>query len=382
MVTAKQPLWPNLYVILIGRPGIGKTMAISGVRSLVQATHVEGIFEPVCHLAPVDVTKAALYDWLASKKVRRSCQDPEAEALEVKASLHYHSGYLAVSELSDIFREHDNALIGCLHSLYDNVPLIEEERRYRQDQPIKIPRPQMSFLGGTTPAYISRTFPPQAWDEGFMARTILVYSSEQQEPDLFDLADSDILLAKDLVEDLRTIGKLHGEMKFSPDAKNTIRAWQKNGKLPAPTHIRLEHYKTRRMVHALKLSTLASVDRGNSLVVEVEDFQRALEWMLEAEDQMPQIFMEMVGKSDSQVLNELYYFAKTLWDSPGRAGQPIRRGLLVNFLSGKVPAWLIDKVIETAVGAELLEKILVGHEVRYKPAPRPGLYKKKPTEQA
>lgn len=371
-ITAKGPTFPNLFVILIGRPGIGKSEAINGVRALVASTKIEGLVDSACHLAPVDVTKASLYDYLSKAKIRKTGPDPEAEALGVDQGFHYHSAFLAVTELSDLIRDHDTALLGALHGLYDCLPFIEEERRYRADNPIKIPRPQISLLGGTTPAYISRTFPPSAWDEGFMARSILIYSSDMIEPDLFGSEEevTDPYIARELVEDLRQIGTMVGRMQFSDDCKSAMKQWQRSGREPKPTHNRLEHYCTRRMRHAIKLSIIASADRGNDLVVTAEDFQQALAWMIEAEEAMPQIFMEMVGKSDGQVMAELAHFVRAQFESvmPGLKAQPVRRGLLVNFLRNKVPSYQIDKIIETACEAEMIQKAMMPNtEIRYKP---------------
>lgn len=375
-ITAKQPTFPNLFVLLVGRPGLGKSKPINAIRNLIRATKVEGVFEPACHLAPVDVTKASLYDYLAGKKVRKPGPDPEAEQLEINEDYHYHSAFLAVSELSDLIRDHDTILLGALHSLFDCLPFVEEERRYRADNPIKIPRPQISLLGGTTPAYLSRTFPAAAFDEGFMARSILIYSGSHIEPDLFSEDEPDPLLARTLVEDLRMLGKMVGRMHFTPEAKEAITKWQKSGKQPAPNHPKLEHYNTRRMIHALKLATIAAADKANLNLITHEDFQQALEWMVEAEEAMPQVFMEMVGKSDGQIMNELYHFVAGIYNNPLAKNQPIRKGLLVNWLRNKVPAWQIEKVIEVAVEAEILQKAIgVSGEIRYKPAPKPGLYK-------
>lgn len=339
---------------------------------------MEGVFEPACHLAPVDVTKASLYDYLSSKKIRRMGPDPEAQALEIQEDFHYHSAFLAVSELGDLIRDHDTMLLNALHGLYDCLSSVEEERRYRADNPIRIQRPQISLLGGTTPAYISRTFPASAWDEGFMARTILIYSADLIQPRLFDEDNDDQLidpmLARDLVEDLRIIGKLRGQFTFTEAARSAIRAWQRSGQEPAPTHVRLEHYCTRRMRHALKLCMIASANRRNDLIIDLPDFQEALGWMIEAEDAMPQIFMEMTGKSDGQVMRELYHFVKGVYDGPLNNKQPIRKGHLVKFLSSKVQAWAIDKVIDTAVEAEFIIKAASPTgEIRYKPAPRPAI---------
>lgn len=210
-----------------------------------------------------------------------------------------------------------------------------------------------------------------------MARTILIYSDKFIEPDLFgsDTTELDEDLANSLKEDLRIIGKLTGRVTFSDDCKAAMVQWQKSGQQPAPTHVRLEHYCTRRMRHAIKLSMIASADRSNDLRIEVTDFQQALAWMVEAEEAMPNIFLEMVGKSDSQTLAELYQYVKGLWDFPSTKGQPLRRGLLVNFLKNKVPAREIDKIIEVALEAEILVQMMMSSgELRYRPGESPKLY--------
>lgn len=379
-ITAKGPTYPNLFTILVGRPGIGKSEAINGVRALIRATPVEGISESVCNLAPVDVTKASLYDYLASAKVRRTCQDPADDALMKATESHYHSAFLAVSELSDLIREHDTQLLSALHGLYDCLPFIEEERRYRADNAIKIPRPQVSLLGGTTPATITRTFPAQAWDEGFLSRSILIYSDRHIEPDLFgEDTDSDPMATRALVDDLRRIGQIRGRYIFTPEAIDTIKAWQKGGKLPRPDHPRLEHYNTRRLRHSLKLAMVAAASRSDRLLITHADFQEGLSWLVEAEQDMPKLFLEMIGKSDGQVMNELYHFVRKQWESPVPQlnKQPVRRGALYNHLRYKVPHYQIASIIEAACAAELLEGVIgvTGVVDCYKPVMKAGLYK-------
>lgn len=370
-----------MFVLLVGRPGVGKSKAINAARDLVRATAVEGIYPQACNLAPVDVTKSALYDYLAQTKVRRSGPDPEAEMLGLTdREYHYHSAFLAVSELSDLIREYDTALLGALHGLFDCLPSIEEERRYKKDDPIRLQRPQVSLLGGTTPAYLGRAFPQSAWDEGFMARSILIYSAEKQEPNLFPESEDDTnpVLGRELVEDLRQVGLLKGAYEWESGAKKALVDWQKSGMAPAPNHVRLEHYRTRRMIHAIKLSMISAAEKSNFTIITAEDFQQALAWMLEAEELMPQIFMELTGKSDGQVMNELYFYVYSLFNTGPVKGQAVRRGLVVNFLRNKVPAWQVDKVIEMACEAELLQKSMgVGGDIRYKPYPKPAILKPK-----
>lgn len=381
VITAKKPTFPNLFVLLVGKPGLGKSEAINTVRGLVKETLNEGLFEIACHLAPTDVTKGALLDFLASKKVRRFGPDPEADILEVNGSHAYHAAYLAVSEFGNLVREYDTQLLGIMHDLFDGIP-IKEERRYRKDEPIDIQRSLLALLGGTTPAHLARVFPASSWDEGFMARTILIYSGEMIEPDLFGSHEFDPLLAKDLIDDLRQVGNMAGRMYFTDACKEALVTWQKTGQEPKPSHIRLEHYNTRRMRHVLKLSMIAAASRSDRLVVDVEDFQEGLAWLVEAENVMPQIFMEMSGVSDGQLMRELYFHVNSLYEAPLRFGakeEPVRKGLLINYLANKRPAWQINQIIDMCVDAELLKEVRsVTGDVRYVPLAQGGKGKPKP----
>lgn len=376
--TSKGPTYANMFVILVGRPGIGKSEAINNIRNIVKGTYSKDLWRIATELIPYDVTKGAMLDKLS--KYTRYGLDPWADTIGLKERVKYHSAFLAVSELGDLVREHDHQLLSALHSLFDCLPVVEEERRYRENDPISIVNPSMALLGGTTTAYLSRTFPPAAWDEGFMARTILIYSADKIDPDLFNDLEIDMTLVKELVDDLRQISKLEGRMNFTDEAKASIRAWQKAGQPPQPEHARLEHYNTRRMRHALKLSMISAINKGNALLIDAEDFQQALTWMIEAEKAMPQIFLEIVGRADGQVQNELYLHVRGICDSPLHGNRPVSKAILVDFLRSRVSSWQIESVIETCCEAELLIKCpQADNTIKYRPNPKPSLLRPKKT---
>ena len=74
------------------------------------------------------------------------------------------------------------------------------------------------------------------------------------------------------------------------DFAKAMHNWKLLGQPPIPDHPKLIHYNTRRWAHLLKLTMVACVDRSNDLRLEVEDFNRAMLWLLQAEKQMPLIF--------------------------------------------------------------------------------------------
>lgn len=366
-----------MFVFLVGAPGLGKSEAINNVRQLVRATFVPNVFKQACHLAPTDVTKGALLDYLSRPEITRTCPDPLAASFGKIEDQPYHSAFLAISELGNLIRENDTHLLPIFNQLFDCEPIVEEERRYRADKPIRLPRAQLTILGGTTPSQLGQAFPPNAWEQGFMARVILIYSSEKLKPNLFGEETVDLTLGQKLVQDLRQIGKMTGEFEFTLDCKDAIVAWQNGDEEPKPRHIRLQHYNTRRLRHALKLSMIAAADKGNLLMIGLEDFQQALAWMHEAEQHMENIFLEMSGKSEGQIMDDLYFRVLGLWTGPLHGKVPVSKGLLVNFLKDKVAPWQIDKYIEMSVEADLLIKCMMpGGELRYKPNEKAAIYRR------
>ncbi len=57
---------------------------------------------------------------------------------------------------------------------------------------------------------------------------------------------------------------------------------------------------------------VSSVDRSNGLVITVEDFNRALGWLIEVEHAMPRIFAEGPRSVESKVMEEVHYYIKQL----------------------------------------------------------------------
>lgn len=366
----------NMYVLLVGKPGLGKSEAVNRIRDIVRATLVKDMYPIAVEMMPYDVTKGALLDKLST--YQRWGHDPYAWSLGRKEKIKYHYGLLAISEFGNLVRDFDSVLLNTLHDLWDCPPTIEEERRYRSNNPIMIVNPGLALLGGTTSAYLMKSMPEQAWDEGFLARTIIVYSSEEVEPNLFDEDEIDLVLLRDLITDLRQVSRLEGEAEFAEETKKAIKKWLRAGKPPVPEHHKLEHYSSRRLHHALKLSLIASVDRSNDLKILPEDFQTALGWMIEAEKNMPQLFLEMSGRGDKQLLNDLYFHVKQIQEAPLWQGRPVRKSQLVDFLLHKAASWQVDQLINSALEAELLIRCpMPDGEIRYKFNPKASLLRPK-----
>jgi Protein of unknown function (DUF3987) len=335
--TAHSLVYPNLYVLLVSPPGVGKSQAISRAGEFWVAADT-------IHVAPDSVTRASLIDCLEGASTKAILPDGTFQQ--------YHSLTVPASEFGVLVPAHDLEFLNTLNHIYDNPKYYRENRRSRNKQ-VDIPFPMLNILGGTQPAYLASLLPEQAWGMGFTSRLIMVYSAEMIRPNLFDLKEYDDKLQKRMGDDLKTIGQLYGKFAFDPDAQRHVEEWAGAGLPPIPTHGRLQNYNSRRLLHFLKLCMVSSVSHSNDLRITMEDLSRAKDWLLDAEYKMPDIFRDMAGKSDKQVMDDLHDF---MWRMYARDKKPIHISRIVGFLGGKVPADKVMRVVDLCERSEVIQR--------------------------
>ena len=246
---------------------------------------------------------------------------------------------LCVDEWTAFMHAFDDELVGGLTTFYDVVVPYEHHRAWRtaKGTNIKIPRPQLSILAGSTPSNLIKFMPPNAWDQGFTSRIILVYSDERFVGD--DFASTRRDLPEGMIHDLKVIYSLQGEAQTTEGYRKCIANWRANSENPKPTHPKLAHYNTRRRAHLYKLSMVSAVDRGNELVLDAEDYQTALGWLTEAEMNMPGIFEAGSATVDARAIDEIVDFIR-------RQGKPVPHHRIVRETAQRVPSHTVLKVIE------------------------------------
>lgn len=344
---SNQVAFPNFFILLVGKPGTGKSRALNpATRALKKA----GSF----HVAPKDINRATFIKWLSDEKTRDRMVVGDAHLEE------YHSGVLHLSEFGVFIRQHDLDLLSVLCEIFDCPDDFENRRIYQGKDTISIPNPQISILAGTQPGYMASIFPPEAWTQGFMSRVIMIHCAKPARPSLFRSKPMDPKLESSLISDLLLMKQMHGEFDFTDEAKAALEAWygedgecSGSGTFPVPNYPRLENYNTRRIEHVLKLCQVSAASRSNRLMIELEDFECALEWLLVAEKEMPNVFLEMAGRSDSDTLREMWHYA---WANYVGKKQAMHHTRLMGFLSVRVPAFQADKILEMAVKAGYFKK--------------------------
>lgn len=333
-------LYPHLYTVLVGPPGVGKSVAIGRVEELWRG--INGL-----KVAPKSMTSASLIDSLADAKRTKTVITANSLHLE------YNSLLAVIGELSVFLPAWDSAFMGNLTGIWDAD--MYEERRRGNDRHIIIKRPQLNLLTGTTPSYLNSTIPEGAWDQGFLARTFLVYSGEVVLQDIFSEQSTSGALFQKLQSDIRDIFDIAGQYAFAPEAQNALRAWHLAKGPPVPEHPKLVHYNTRRTLHLLKLCMVAAASEKSERLITLDNYQTALGWLLEMESHTDDIFKALGAKGDGQVIEETYHFLYKVYMAHKK---PIAEHRVIGFLSERVPSYSVLRVLEIMQRAGQIEQQL------------------------
>jgi hypothetical protein len=325
-LSTSSAIYPNLYVLLTGHPGTGKTRTIRAAKAFLDEI-------PEFHFAPNSFTWASLVDSMvrAKRTIVRLPDEP----------LEYNTLTILADEIGTFLSKYEREMSDGISAFYDPTPYGHERRG--NDVRIKIKSPQLNLLCGLTPSTMLDVIPESAWGQGLMSRMVMIFSDEHILGDDFEKVTREIPTA--LVDDLKHINSLTGEFKVTEEYKKLVYAWRENGEaidgIPKPSHPKLLHYNSRRRVNLYKLSMIASIDKSDVLLLDREAFNTAMGWLLEAESHMPEIFKAGAQGADGKVMEEILHFIRTMDSGKGVAEHSITR-----FASERLPIHTVMRVIE------------------------------------
>jgi len=326
MISQGKKVYPNLYCGLVAHPGVGKTKTIYAARDYYLEL-------PEPKLAPTSMTGAAMCKALEKSK-RTVMHMPEG-------TFSYNTMYVTADELTAFMSKYDEEAAGLMSHMYDVS--IYHRVRNTDNINIKIERPQLNLIIGTQPSMLINYLPERAWEQGFCSRTIFLFSDERTVGN--DFKQVDTALDADLTHDLLSISGLVGAFGITPEFQTAVNNWRALGEPPVPKHPKLLHYCTRRRMHLYKLSMVSAIDRSDVLLLTVEDFNRALTWLVEAEATMPDIFKAGAGNADARAMDEIYHFAMTIGIQPMfKGGIPERK--IMDYARQLIPLHSLDRIMK------------------------------------
>lgn len=317
--------------MLVGPPGVGKSIAIGAVRNIMLKLDS-------FKLGPISMTGASLVDEMAKATKEYYVHENNNEQVR------YNSLLIMPDDFQALLPQHNAEILANLTIFYDTNPYIQT-RRTGEVQRVEIASPQLSMLIGTTNSHLTTLLKPADWEQGFMSRVIMVHSTDRpQNPDIF--APITKTSTEDLEHDLHCIYSLRGQLIPTDPFRDAIKDWRGRGMVPHPDHPRLKNYCSRRLVHLLKLAIISSVDRGDSLSLDLQDFERAHSWLVSAERAMPDVFSG-AGTPDALAMQEIVHMI-------GR--DEVMETKLTRLVAERVSAHMVKRVIEIMLDAGMIKQ--------------------------
>ena len=167
--TSQGSMYPNLYVMLVGAPGVGKDRPMN---------YVEKIFDdvPSLRMAPHSMTAASMLDDFDT--VHRTV------VREGKLVAEYHSMMVLANEFAVFCPGYELDFLGRLNYIYDNPRRLRVTRKYLKKE-VNITHPQLNILAGAQPGLLATMLPEEAWSSGTMSRMIMIYAAQGPKVDIF-----------------------------------------------------------------------------------------------------------------------------------------------------------------------------------------------------
>ncbi len=276
-----EKIYPNLFTVLVGNSGrTRKGVALGIARAML--VRVPGI-----SVAPEASSREAVI--LAMKRANSSYQDSDG-VIQMHCSLSAFSEELAV-----LLGQSDIKLLANLTDWYNSKDdwVYETVGRGRDE----LNGLCFNLLGATAPDWLQSMLPQEAIGGGFTSRVIFVVEERKRAtvPE-HNLTEVELELQEMLFRDLERISQLKGAFEFSPKGKQAYVDWYtKEDELlnhgeQAVEDPRFAGYCERRATHLRKMMMIISASRGDSLTLEIEDFNRALKLLKETERKMHKTF--------------------------------------------------------------------------------------------
>lgn len=207
--------------------------------------------------------------------------------------------YIISSEFSNLFQKAGPSIYDLLTDLFDGRKKIEGETISRGYEFAH--RPVVNLFAGTTPQWLAANMSEAVIGGGFASRVLFVFESNARRHKLY-YDDVDIgsfgPIKKNLVEDLIHIANnIHGEFEIDEEGKEFMAKWyEANAEVEKPG-VRTAGFYNRKSKHIHTVAMLCHLSRCDSLVLNKQDFQRALKLVEDTEPNLNEAFRKIGGQN-------------------------------------------------------------------------------------
>ena len=283
--------YPNIYVLLVSKPGVGKSVALN---KAVDLLHEMNRKASTLNIMPSQVTEAKFIELMGTG---RSWIDRSSGK---ELMVFQNSGYYFASEASNSLRNIFGEFLACLTDFYD-CPAFWERATKKDGKKIVLKNVCMNILAGSTFDYLGKLVSDENIQGGFASRLLYVVHSEklvrnQRWQNGTTELDKSLRLEfrKGLVSDLAEINKMSGPMHADEEFGAAWEAWYPTfeEKRQAYKSEKLQSIVARTNTSVLKVSMLLSAAESDDRVLRLRHWNKAVELVEGLNAFIPEIFME------------------------------------------------------------------------------------------
>jgi len=321
------PVYPNIYVPLVGRPGIGKGRAIKAAKEILTALKLDELktenhpdFNPQEKEAAEAIAAADLesamkagsalvnekplaipceadavtYEGLVAsmaenyRRIRYPFFDEKLGRHVMKVYGHSSMCFM-LEEMASLFKKNTENVVNFLLQAYDCGDYLKKTKHSGND---RILRMCVGILAGTTPDFMQSVFDDNILDQGFASRAFFIFAAKNRKTVFFTtgLTPEQKQHRQDLIDHIRKLTQLYGQCQLEPGTAAWLEQWLKDfekdrSKRASPSP-KLDAYYARINIHIMKVAMSLHFSESTDLLVPKARFEDAIQVLREEEKTM------------------------------------------------------------------------------------------------
>lgn len=306
-------IYPNLYLIFVAPPGIGKSLPADIGHNLI-SNLTETRFDK--NTKQYYVTKLLNLgpDAISFEKLIMRAQAASDIIKTKQGKMYHHSSttFCLADELGMLFHDNTKRIVYFLTKAWDCPRTYEDD--YIKRGELTIPNICINFLGCCPPRLMRDLAKSKILDDGFNARVLFIYGDKKRSnPTKIGISREQIMEGKVIQKHLRKLATLPAqEIDYSPEAYEWLDFWTKNELDKCINQsTKLEDYRSRRQHHLIKMAINIHYSREKfDGCIKVIDFIDAKSLLYKAEERMHLALNAEAENSSYNVAQEILKYLK------------------------------------------------------------------------
>lgn len=313
------PVFPNMYVLLVGPAGVGKGLTTSPItallrhhkykpgQGLISEDHDDDITESLDPKAVADnepllfetAPDSASFEAMVQRMSKRCTRTAKLIGPDQRIRGYMHTSmHVALDEFTSIFKRHAEDTVSFFLTVWGDKETYERETIGRGRE--YITHPCLSMIAGTTPENLKKLSEMDIVGTGLSRRIVMVWADSNRFEQMF-IAPRDAeqtQCRRQLLAHLRNLSRVCGPVDLTPEAREFLGAWwaDKDGRRACASPI-VDDYEANRAIHIQKVClAFHFADNIDRSPITLETAQRALAFM-QAIDKDRDKCLENVGRN-------------------------------------------------------------------------------------